>query len=95
MVLLGILIIADEEIKQFVMSCRVVGLDVESAVLWQLTKKMQSGGYQQIIADFIETDANLLCHDGFSALDFCPTTGVRIFTPGAASELPTYIHLID
>jgi len=69
---IGILIVDGGRIVQFVMSCRVVGLDVELAAIGYALRLMAEAGETEVRADLIETDANLLCRDLWARCGFAP-----------------------
>jgi len=60
--------------EQFVMSCRVVGMDVEFAAIAEIVSAERAERGIPISAKIVETDANSLCrelysHAGFEAVD--------------------------
>jgi FkbH-like protein len=61
--IVGVAVVAQNRIRQLVMSCRVVGMDVELAVVPLIESCLVTAGYSQAIADFVETPSNLLCRD--------------------------------
>jgi len=62
--IVGVVICEDSHIAQFVMSCRVVGLDVEIGVIAELLRVLRSGmGVSSITAAMTETALNLLARD--------------------------------
>jgi FkbH-like protein len=63
----GVAILLDATIKQFVMSCRVVGLDVETAVIAWIAN--DSAG-PTLCGELVETDSNFLCRDLFHKCGF-------------------------
>jgi FkbH-like protein len=60
--LVGVLLITGNRIDQYVMSCRVLGMEVEIAALALVLKDMQRG-VEVVTADLIETDANFPVRD--------------------------------
>lgn len=73
--LVGVLLVRGAEIMQFVMSCRVVGLNVERAALATVIDSIRVSGREPIAAAFIETEANLLCRDLFPSCGFIEGSG--------------------
>jgi predicted enzyme involved in methoxymalonyl-ACP biosynthesis len=68
----GVLLVRGTDIAQFVMSCRVVGMDVEIAAAAGVLQAIAVGGASDIGASLVHTQANLLCRDlwercGFAA----------------------------
>jgi FkbH-like protein len=71
--IVGVLLVRGAEIVQFVMSCRVVGMDVEIAAVAGVLQTMAAGAASDIGASLVHTQANLLCRDlwercGFAAV---------------------------
>ena len=72
--IVGVLLVRGAEIAQFVMSCRVVGIDVEIAAVAGVLRAMAASGAAEYRASLVPTSANLLCRDlwercGFEAAD--------------------------
>ncbi len=72
--IVGVLLVVGNEIAQFVMSCRVVGMDVEIAAVAGVLQAMAARGPGEIRGSLVPTSANLLCRDlwkrcGFFAVD--------------------------
>jgi len=63
-------VVHDSHIIQFVMSCRVVGMEVEIAVLSQIFRVIHEGGFGSIRASLEETELNLLCRDLYERCGF-------------------------
>lgn len=68
--LVGVAIIRENHIEQFVMSCRVIGLDVEQRAMAEIEARLFALGYQTVGASFVKTAANLLAADLFSKTGF-------------------------
>jgi FkbH-like protein len=70
--LVCVALVRGNSIEQFVMSCRVVGLEVETTTLAAIEAAVASAGFDHILGAAIDTGANLLSRDlykkaGFSA----------------------------
>jgi len=70
--IVGVLLVSGNEIIQFVMSCRVVGMDVEIAAVCGVLQVLTARGIAEHGAALTHTSANLLCRDlwercGFAA----------------------------
>jgi FkbH-like protein len=91
--LVGVIVTDANRIEQFVMSCRVVGLDVELAAVASVGRELRAGGFAQIEASFVETDANLLCRDLYERCGFTRTA--KGWTADATSlpDCPPHITL--
>jgi FkbH-like protein len=86
--LVGVIITFEYGVEQFVMSCRVVGLDVELAVLAELMRQARQAGLFFVQARLIETDANLLCRDLFTRAGFENMSGQWVKSLGEAPAFP-------
>jgi FkbH-like protein len=92
--LVGVVICAGDQIDQMVMSCRVVGLDVEVAVMADVLRRMRQTGPERITASLVETDANLLCRQLFERCGFTPGgAGVWISLPETTEPVPPHITI--
>ncbi len=91
--LVGVVITRKRTIEQFVMSCRVVGLDVEVTVLRSLMQRMLSWSSEPIRAEFVRTDANVLCRDIFHRCGFAEHDGIWTWEGAAVPELPEHVEL--
>jgi FkbH-like protein len=69
---IGAVVTREACLEQFVMSCRVIGLDVETAVLTQLIATLRTAGSPEITAVLGETDANFPCRDLYQRHNFTP-----------------------
>lgn len=72
--IVGVLLVRGNDITQFVMSCRVVGMDVEIAAVAGVLEALAARGAVECGASLVHTSANLLCRDlwercGFFAIE--------------------------
>lgn len=92
--LVGTLLIRDDAITQMAMSCRVVGLDVEIAVLHQLANLALADGRPVLTADFVDTPANLPCRTMYPRAGFeTAEQGGYEKALAAASAIPSHIAM--
>jgi FkbH-like protein len=92
--LVGVVISAGRYIEQMVMSCRVVGLDVEIAALTEILRRMRMHVPTDITANLIETDANIVCRDLFQRCNFkSDHRGCWVIAPEIALKVPRHITL--
>jgi hypothetical protein len=68
--LVGVVLLKNSEVLQYVMSCRVLGLDVEKAVLSYVAQLVKASGGRAISAKLIETAANFPCRKLYSESGF-------------------------
>jgi FkbH-like protein len=80
--LVGVVVLRGPQVVQFVMSCRVIGLDVEIAVLEAVVHELRSRfPGESVSASIVETTSNTPCRDLFAR------AGFATLAPGAF-ELP-------
>ena len=70
--LVAVAMVDGADIIQFVMSCRVVGLDVELAAISDVTAEIHSRTGQAANGALQETASNVLCRDLFPRAGFSP-----------------------
>jgi FkbH-like protein len=89
--LVGIVLISGSHIVQYVMSCRVLGMEVEIAALALVTTDMLRAKNDVITADLVETEANFPVRDLYKRAGFT-TEGGRWRKP-AHDEIrfPTHV----
>jgi len=63
-------VVRESHILQFVMSCRVVGMEVETAALSEILRAIHEGGFGSARASLEETELNLLCRDLYERCGF-------------------------
>jgi len=68
--IVGVVVVRESHIVQFVMSCRVVGMEVEIAALSEILRAIHEGGFGSARASLEETELNLLCRDLYERCGF-------------------------
>jgi FkbH-like protein len=68
--LVGVVIVRGNVVEQWVMSCRVLGYQIEEAVMAHIVKSITHGNPANVRGVLIETEANLACRDLFSRCGF-------------------------
>jgi FkbH-like protein len=92
--LVGVIVAGAGRIEQMVMSCRVVGLDVEIAAVAAVLRRMGEAGASEIATRLVETDANLLCRNLFERCGFAAdAAGGWVSAPQSAPAVPPHIAL--
>lgn len=87
----GIIVIRGNTIEQFVMSCRIFGMDVEHACVAVAVKTMRSNGTGVIRASLRDTGKNRVCLDLYKELGFVlEADDVWSFAP-ASLMIPEHI----
>ncbi len=85
--LVGVLLLRGTTIGQFVMSCRVLGLDVEIGVVKRIVRDQRKRGYTgDISASIVDTSVNLPCRDVYRRSGFADV-GEGIFVVPEGTDL--------
>jgi FkbH-like protein len=66
----GVVVIRADVIEQFVMSCRVVGLELEIGAVLLALEKLRQFGIFEVTASIEETSANFVCRDLYQRCGF-------------------------
>jgi FkbH-like protein len=88
--LVGVAIVRGSHIEQFVMSCRVVGLEVELAVLSALT----AGLPDPLSGVYVATDSNHLCRDLYARCGFEESEHGWLRPVGTRLAIPAHFVLV-
>ncbi len=92
--LVGVVVVDDAGIQQFVMSCRIMGLEAEVAAVARIMEIQRLRGATVILGVLVETDRNLPSRDLYLRCGFEASEGVwrRVLSPGLA--VPPHITLV-
>lgn len=96
--LVGALVIDGSSIAQFVMSCRVLGMEIENFAIAHVVSLMRQSGHAIITAPLRETKDNTPCRDVYTKSGFSesePADDNRIFRlrPEATTRVPEHIKV--
>lgn len=72
--LVGVLLLSGNTFVQFVMSCRVLGLGIEAAVLSDLSAVLRDDGFAEMTASIVETKSNIVSRDAWQKSGFNETS---------------------
>ena len=91
--LVGVMVLDTPGLVQFVMSCRILGLEVETAAVALAVESLGQHGAGIAFAAMVETERNLPCRDLYQRCGFTPAEGgwQRPVAPPLA--VPAHIHL--
>jgi FkbH-like protein len=89
--LVGIVLITRNNIDQYIMSCRVLGMEAEIAALALVLKDMQRGGADLITADLIETEVNFPVRDLYKRGGFTLEGGQWRVLPNDEIQIPAHV----
>jgi FkbH-like protein len=91
--LVGVVITMATSIEQFVMSCRVLGLDVEMAVLAELGIRLGRNAEEPLTGTLAATDANMACRDLFRRAGFRLEAGVWTGKSDGLAHPPAHVAI--
>jgi FkbH-like protein len=91
--LVGVLIVDATCIRQFVMSCRVMGLGVEAAAVARVGQILHSRGLWPIQGEIVETERNLPCRDVYQRCGFALRGGLWHSAFAFPATIPAHIAL--
>jgi FkbH-like protein len=89
--LVGVAIVTDRSIEQFVMSCRVLGLDVEIAAVAVIAQRIVDNEQGDIAGELTVTDANAPCRDLFKRCGFEEDHGRWMRREAATIAKPSHV----
>jgi FkbH-like protein len=95
--IIGAAWLREHQIGHLVMSCRVIGLEIETAVLAAIGRRLRAEGVAQLEGILLETPSNLACRQlyanaGFAADPTDSTRWVRTLTD-ASPRIPPHVRL--
>jgi FkbH-like protein len=93
--LVGAVFVRDRIIEQWVMSCRVLGYQVEEAVMAHIVGSLADGGSDEVKGRLVETDANFPCRDLFAKCGFEERGNHWVLAPGTIVETPTHVRMLE
>jgi FkbH-like protein len=91
--IVGVAIVRGSSVEQFVMSCRVVGLDVERAVIAYVVETLGQAGHSVVSASIEKTEWNVLCRDLYKHCGFTNTNGLWVRNAYPTMDRPSHINL--
>lgn len=91
--LVGVVVVDGPCIRQFVMSCRVAGLNIEQAVLSIIISLLDSAGHARVDALYTETSSNFVSKDMLSRCGFEFTSDTWTVLSRKTSQSPPHISI--
>jgi FkbH-like protein len=94
--LAGVVLLKDATIVQWVMSCRVLGYEIEQAVMAAIVESVRAGfrteihGHE-IHGHLVETEVNFPCRDLFAKCGFARTDGQWVLAGETTLRAPAHI----
>jgi FkbH-like protein len=94
--LAGLVVVAQDRIEQMVMSCRILGLEIETAMLAVVISGMRSAHAGHVRSTVRATKENMVCRDVFAKVGFTLTkesdlASEYIYTSALAPPIPAHI----
>jgi FkbH-like protein len=96
--LVGVVIVRGDAILQFVMSCRVLGLEIERALLSIVLNNLREAHPGAITAEVVQTNENMVCREVFKTYGFARENGEGgvmryIFVAAGIPAPPTHLQI--
>jgi FkbH-like protein len=93
--LVGVIVVKGACIAQFVMSCRVAGMDVEIAAVAEVARLLGREGQNTVWGSMVETPLNLLCRDLYKRCGFVEADGEWQRHTIPFPDMPDYVRVIN
>jgi FkbH-like protein len=93
--LVGVLVVESSCIRQFVMSCRVMGLGVETAAVARIGQILHARGNWPIQAVIVNTERNLPCRDVYERCGFTLNGAIWQYASADLPSTPAHITMHD
>ncbi len=92
--LVGVIIVRDATIEQWVMSCRVLGYRIEEAAMAAVVEGMRNSGVAEIRGRLVPTDANASCRSLFANCGFVPAADDWMLGRQTCVRAPRYVAVV-
>jgi len=89
--LVGVVLTKGNSVVQWVMSCRILGYQIEQAVMAVITKQLSEASSQPVHGTLIETDVNFPCRSLFSSCGFVQDGNDWHLPQGAEVAMPAHV----
>jgi FkbH-like protein len=91
--IVGVILVRAGHIEQWVMSCRILGYDVEKAVMSVLVRTMRESGVSLVTGGLTETEVNFPCRDLFVKCGFDRVGDQWALAEGRTVEAPLHVEI--
>jgi FkbH-like protein len=91
--LVGVVLIRGTSIEQWVMSCRVLGYEIENAVMAVIVAAMRAAGAARPTGQLCETDANFPCRTLFAKNGFIKEGDAWVLPEGESPAVPEHVSM--
>lgn len=92
----GAVLVQHGVIRQYTMSCRVLGMDVELAALHHVADVVFAAGAELLVGAVVETELNTPCRDVYDRAGFEPVPGrpgLYVLRPSMARTAVTHVRI--
>jgi FkbH-like protein len=89
--LVGVLMVECDMIVQWVMSCRILGYQIEDAVMAAIVRRMRAAGLCEVRGFIIETDVNFPCRDLYAKLGFVKSGDEWVLKADFSVSSPSHV----
>jgi FkbH-like protein len=93
--LVGAVMVKDRAIEQWVMSCRVLGYQIEEAVMAAIIAAIPERNAGPISGRLIKTDVNFPCRNLFADCKFVEQGDRWILQPGTVVPVPAHVTMLN
>jgi predicted enzyme involved in methoxymalonyl-ACP biosynthesis len=94
--IVAVAVVSAAAIVQFVMSCRVFGMEIEFAVISMTIEMIRRRGYEAVTAQLTETGKNALCLGLYRNSGFTETNGGKWeISPVGQISMPRHIRIAE
>ncbi|MDA8176635.1 MULTISPECIES: HAD-IIIC family phosphatase [Acidithiobacillus] len=90
--LIALALLQSNAIMQMVLSCRVFGLGIETALLAEAVRQIQAGGHDEFLGHFSATGRNDACRDFWPEQGLVWDAEQSLWRGSVAPEWPTWIR---
>jgi FkbH-like protein len=91
--LVALALVHAQQIEQFVLSCRVFGLGIETALLAKALQQIQEAGHSVFEAQFTATGRNDTCRDFWPTHGFTQDAESVVWRSSVMPDIPAWIRL--
>ncbi len=90
--LIALALLQSNAIIQMVLSCRVFGLGIETALLAEAVRQIQAGGHDEFLAHFTATGRNDACRNFWQEQGLVWNAELNLWRGSVAPEWPSWIR---
>jgi FkbH-like protein len=92
--LVGVVVVDGISIQQWVMSCRILGYDIEIAVMTRIAEELRGDESAAVIGHLQETEVNFPSRDLFARCGFLERDHAWVLPPDVRVSVPSHVRII-